>query len=350
MVASFALLSLLGVADAASFCDQDGWNMIWSDEFEGTGDVNPDVWYKDVRGPGDSRTRDAEAIAEAVSVKDGAMVIETKATWDGSAWTNLTSGAIWSQNRKSFKGRSRVCVRAKLPGGGGNGAGDGIWPAHWLLPDDGSCWPSGGEIDIMEMVKGDGHVHGTYHWPCGAGSCKQKHPDSSAVAPTVLSDFDTEWHEYAVEFSTSSVSFALDGEVYHTVTPETTTTKCGNWSGSHAQLFDKPYYIILNSAVGGSNWPGRATARTKFPTYHYVDFVRVAQPAQSSPWCLDGIHSENACCPASCGVCGGRNCQKRPGGDDCCGGVLLAGRNCTDAHDTACRCPQPNCGYSSLAV
>merc|ERR1711912_148114 len=76
-----------------------------------------------------------------------------------------------------------------------------------------------------------------------------------------------------------------------------TTSKCGTESGSHAQLFDKPYYIILNSAVGGSNWPGRATQRTKFPTYHYVDFVRVAQPSQSSPWCLDGVHSENACCP-----------------------------------------------------
>lgn len=262
---------------AQSFCDGDGWSKTWSDEFEGSGDVDPSVWITDVRGPGDSRTRDAEAIADAVWVANGSLVIESNAKWSDAGWTNLTSGAIWSMGKKSFRGHTRVCVRAKLPGGGGNGAGDGIWPAHWLLPDDGSCWPSGGEIDIMEMVRGDGKVHGTYHWPCEAGSCKSRHPDSSAVAGTVLSDFGSAWHEYAVEFSTSKIDFALDGVVYHSVTTQTSTTKCGNSSGSHAQLFDKPYYIILNSAVGGSNWPGRPTSRTKFPTYHYVDFVRVAQ-------------------------------------------------------------------------
>lgn len=350
MISSMAFLHFLRFAagEVESFCEQQGWTRLWSDEFEDSGDVNPDVWYTDVRGPGDSRTRDAEAIAEAVRVRDGSLVIETNATWTGEAWANLTSGAIWSQNRKSFRGPARVCVRAKLPGGGGGGAGDGIWPAHWLLPDDGSCWPSGGEIDIMEMIKGDGRVHGTYHWPCVEGSCKQRHPDSSAVAPAVLSDFDKAWHEYAVEYSTSKISFALDGQVYHTVTPETSTSKCGNSSGAHAQLFDKPYYIILNSAVGGSNWPGKATARTKFPTYHYVDFVRVAQPSTS--WCLDGISDSDACCPASCGVCGGRGCQKRPGGDNCCGGVLLGGRNCTDPHDTACRCPFVDCGSGNVLI
>jgi beta-glucanase (GH16 family) len=29
------------------------------------------------------------------------------------------------------------------------------WPAHWLLPDARpSCWPIGGEVDIMEQVTG----------------------------------------------------------------------------------------------------------------------------------------------------------------------------------------------------
>merc|ERR1719277_1807000 len=136
----------------------------------------------------------------------------------------------------------------------------------------------------MEMVRGDGRVHGTYHWPCKQGDCIQRHPDSSAVAHTTLSDFGSVWHEYAVEFSPTKISFALDGIVYHTVTANTTTSKCGSDWGSHAQLFDKPYYIILNSAVGGSKWPGRASNRTKFPTYHYVDFVRVAQPSSGTRW------------------------------------------------------------------
>jgi len=282
MMRSLVLTLTPLAVDAASFCDADGWKHIWSDEFDTGSDVDESVWIKDVRGPGDSRTRDAAAVADAVWVKDGALVIESNAKKTSTGWTNLTSGAIWSMGKKSFRGNTRVCVRAKLPGGGGNGAGDGVWPAHWLLPDDGSCWPSGGEIDIMEMVRGDGKVHGTYHWPCVAGSCIQRHPDSSAVAPHTLTDFGTEWHEYAVEYSPTKISFALDNEVYHQVSAQTTTTKCGNSSGSHAQLYDKPYYVILNSALGGSNWPGKVSSRTKFPTYHYVDFVRVAQPVASN--------------------------------------------------------------------
>ena len=58
--------------------------------------------------------------------------------------------------------------------------GQGIWPAHWMMPDNKACWPSNGEIDIMEMVNGDGITHATYHWreretggcgdTCGNGS------------------------------------------------------------------------------------------------------------------------------------------------------------------------------------
>jgi len=37
-------------------------------------------------------------------------------------------------------------VHAKLP------AGKGMWPAHWMMPNDNSCWPVEGEIDIMEYL------------------------------------------------------------------------------------------------------------------------------------------------------------------------------------------------------
>ena len=80
------------------------------------------------------------------------------------------------------------------------------------------------------------------------------------------SDWATAFHEYAVEYSTSSVAFVVDGHVYHNVTRAAGT------------LYDVPYYVILNTAVGGP-WPMPPNASTVFPTYHVIDYVRVAQLA-----------------------------------------------------------------------
>ena len=110
------------------------------------------------------------AQADSVWVEDGALVIQSNATWNGTAWNNLTSGAVFSQHKQAWKGPTRVCVRAKLPGAP-QGKGAGIWPAHWLMPNDKSCWPCHGEIDIMEMINGDGileeadgHTHTVSKW------------------------------------------------------------------------------------------------------------------------------------------------------------------------------------------
>ena len=132
---------------------------MWADEFDGAA-LDPSNWAADVGPPGDSRTRDAAAAADAVAVGGGALTIRTDAAWNGSAWTGATSGAVQTRGRRSWAGRSRVCVAAALPGGGGAGRGRGVWPAHWLMPDDDSCWPCHGEIDIMEMIDGDGELHG----------------------------------------------------------------------------------------------------------------------------------------------------------------------------------------------
>jgi beta-glucanase (GH16 family) len=135
--------TVMAQAQHSSFCSVSGWEQVFVDEFDTFADS---VWTKDVRGPGDSRTRDAMALAENVWVADSALVIRSDAAWNGSGWVNFTSGAVQSQHKRSFGGRTRVCVRAKLPGGGGGGRGYGIWPAHWLLPDDTTCWPCHGEV------------------------------------------------------------------------------------------------------------------------------------------------------------------------------------------------------------
>mmetsp|Transcript_84606 Transcript_84606/g.192842 ORF Transcript_84606/g.192842 Transcript_84606/m.192842 type:complete len:218 (+) Transcript_84606:52-705(+) len=197
----------------ASFCQQSGWAQVWADEFDGA-EVDTGAWTKDVRGPGDSRTRDATATADSVWVKDGSLVIRSNAHWTGSNWTSLTSGAVQTQGKVSWKGLTRVCVSAKLPGTAK--AGRGIWPAHWMMPDDVSKWPCHGEIDIMEMINGDGVSHGTYHW---SPSCDTISKAASAGQIHVGDDWDSAWHEYAVEYDGKThVTFAVDGKVIHTIT------------------------------------------------------------------------------------------------------------------------------------
>ena len=299
------LLMLMGsrrlpgvVASSSSFCDDKHWQRVWSDEFNDA-HLDESVWTKDVGPPRhDSRTREAAATADSVFLQDGALVIRSNATWNGTAWSNLTSGAISSQHKLSFPGPTRVCVRAKLPGGGGRGRG--IWPAHWLMPNDNSCWPCHGEIDIMEMINGDGTLHGTYHW-CVNQTCSKKpyHKHSGGTLPLTDQDWSTTWHEYAVQYGTTTdegkqhtILFAFDGVPYHEI-------------NETALVFpDVPYYAILNTAIGGP-WAsppnthleakGRRQAsssfqhynhqvgmrhHTHFPTYHYVDWIRVAQPTR----------------------------------------------------------------------
>jgi len=158
---------------------------VWKDEFDMNSLDNAN-WSMDLEG-GDSMVRDSQGTADNVWVEDGNLVLQTKKETTGEY--NYTSGAVFSKGKVSFQGPARVCVRAKLPGG--EGGGNGIWPAHWLMPDNDACWPSNGEIDIMEMVNGDGDLHGTYHWQTD-GNCNdtpQTHP--SITGDTRVSTFDS---------------------------------------------------------------------------------------------------------------------------------------------------------------
>ena len=84
---------------------------------------------------------------------------------------------------------------------------------------------------------------------------------------------------YAAEFDGSGhVAFAFDGTVHLNVTAATPS----NADAAPTPLFfDTSYYAILNTAVGGP-WPAPPSASTVFPTDHFVDYVRVAQPAAAA--------------------------------------------------------------------
>ena len=146
-------------------------------------------------------------------------------------------------------------TRMKLP------RGQGMWPAFWML--GGSNWPTDGEIDIMENVGFEPNtVHGTIHGPGYSGS---NGIGAGYTLPNGQS-FSDAFHTFAVDWAPNSISWSVDGNVYETRTP---ADLHGNrW------VYDHPFFLILNLAVGGY-WPGDPNSSTTFPQQLVVDYVHV---------------------------------------------------------------------------
>jgi hypothetical protein len=112
------------------------------------------------------------------------LVIRSTATRSSPSnnWTNITSGGVSSQQKQAWNApdgsRTRICVRSMLPGGIGSAANcshvegcsrpaaTGVWATHWMMPDvnqsdPANYWPCRGEIDMLEMIDGNGLAQGT---------------------------------------------------------------------------------------------------------------------------------------------------------------------------------------------
>ncbi|GAB2915385.1 lectin [Streptomyces mayteni] len=154
----------------------------------------------------------------------------------------------------------RVEARLRVP------RGQGMWPAFWMLGNDiGQIgWPASGEIDVMENVGFEpGTVHGTLHGPGYSGS----EGIGAAYSLPGGQAFADGFHTFAVDWAPGRISWSVDGQVYQTRTPADL--------GGDPWVFDKPFFLILNLAVGGY-WPGDPDGSTVFPQQLVVDYVRVS--------------------------------------------------------------------------
>ncbi|GAA1360465.1 glycoside hydrolase family 16 protein [Streptomyces beijiangensis] len=153
-----------------------------------------------------------------------------------------------------------VEARMKIP------RGQGMWPAFWMLGNDiGQVgWPNSGEIDVMENVGFEpSTVHGTIHGPGYSGS-------AGIGAGYTLPNgqvFADAFHTFAVDWAPNSITWTVDGTVYQRRTPADL--------GGNQWVFNKPFFLILNLAVGGY-WPGDPNSSTTFPQQLVVDQVQVS--------------------------------------------------------------------------
>jgi len=191
-------------------------------------------------------------------VENGRLYITAKKeNLGGKEFTSarLMSKAAW-QNGK-------IEVRAKLP------EARGTWSAIWMMPggwsfNDGN-WPDVGELDIMEHV---GHELGKIH--ASAHSKDYQWQKNTQKTNTIqIDDVHEEFYSYILEWSPDVIKCFVDDQLYFTYKNENL--------GQSKWPYDKPFYLILNVAVGGAWGSLQGIDESAFPQTMQVEYVKVYQ-------------------------------------------------------------------------
>jgi beta-glucanase (GH16 family) len=255
------------IAQPPSIPPAAGWTLTWADEFSGANGSTPDSskWTYDLGGNGfgNQELETYTSRAKNAKIQNGNLVItaerESFTGTDGIA-RNYTSARLKTQALFS-QAYGRFEAKIKIP------KGQGIWPAFWMLGNNitQNGWPKCGEIDIMENIgREPGVVHGSLHGPSSTAPTSDL---TSTISLPAGQNYSDDFHVYAVEWEPAIVKFFVDSNNYATFSQS-------QWPAGGAWVFDHPFFVILNVAVGGS-WPSSPDATSQFPQQMLVDYVRV---------------------------------------------------------------------------
>ncbi|NNM53920.1 MAG: glycoside hydrolase family 16 protein [Spirochaetales bacterium] len=239
-----------------------GWKLVWHDNFSSEKSLTHGVWLPEEYPPlaNNSELQAYTGDPANIHTSNDHLVLEALRTKTKNGW-KITSGRISSSMKLAFR-YGRLDFRAKLP------LGKGTWPALWLLPLDpsghGYMWPDSGEIDVMEEVGFEGNqIHGTLH------TSKYNYTLGTQITATYPVRDVTQWHVYSLEWYPDHITFLVDNHPFLTFNKDG-----GDW---RRWPFDKPFYIIMNLAIGGT-WGGQHGVDNKlFPAKMEVDWVRLYQ-------------------------------------------------------------------------
>lgn len=270
--------STLGVTTSQPLGDE--WELVWHDEFDGSGDPDWQVWQSE---RGFERNEEYQWYQPQNAYRENGMLV-LEARLDSIPNPNYQEGSRdWRRNRPfaryssgSIKTRGsfsfqygRMEVRASIP------AVMGSWPAIWTLGDK-MPWPSCGEVDVMEFyhVKGRPSILANTAW----GNDK---PNNAVwnTQITPLSHFterDMEWadkfHVWRMDWDEHAIDIYLDDELLNHTDLDSTFN---GTIGQGRNPFRQPHYILLDLAIGGQQ--GGQPIPETFPLRYKIDYVRVYQ-------------------------------------------------------------------------
>ena len=255
------------------------WNIVWSDEFNGTS-INTNVWTFDIGsdcpdncGWGNSELEYYTSRTNNAYVSNGYLHIVAQQESSYSNGYSYTSARLKTEGLYNTPTYGRFEWRAALP------AGVGMWPALWMLGTNITSvgWPACGEIDVVE------NNGATPTWVQGS-------LHSNAGGPTAIYNFPsggstTNFHTYLLDWEPTSIQWYVDGQLYETQ--------------SGGAPFNAPFFFIMNVAVGGNYLnvngtnptPAQINAGTVFPQQMLVDYVRVYE--QTAPLALSVAPQSN---------------------------------------------------------
>jgi beta-glucanase (GH16 family) len=245
---------------------QNEYELVWQDEFDYSGLPDSTLWRYDTEGNNagwgnnEAQFYTVERLENA-NVENGILqVIAQKEDYQDKNYTSarLVSKADWKYGK--------IETRAKLP------AGRGTWAAIWMMPGGWTFntgnWPDIGEFDIMEHVGYEpGVIHASahskdYQWQVGTQKTDTIH----------IADATETYHSYTWEWTPEVVKAYVDDRLYFEYKNE--------GLGETKWPYDKPFYLILNVAVGGAWGSMKGIDDGAFPQTMEVDYVRVYQKKQ----------------------------------------------------------------------
>jgi len=239
----------------------EGYELVWNDEFSYEGLPDSTKWAYDTEGNeagwGNNEAQYyTDSRLENASVSDGKLHVTVQhEQFEGKEYTSarLMTKQAWKHGKFEMS--------AKLPDARGS------WCAFWMMPEGWSFndggWPNVGELDIVEHL---GHDKGVIH--ASAHSKNHQWWEGTEVTTTAKVDSITEkFHKYTFEWDETEVKAFVDDKQFFSYKNE--------GEGMDSWPYVKPFYMLLNVAVGGEWGEKYGIDDAAFPQSMVVDYVRV---------------------------------------------------------------------------
>lgn len=265
--------------------------LVWNDEFSGT-KLDSSKWHNQgaTGGGGYGNNELQNYQMDYCEVKNGNLIIKPQFEYNprtkSPVKNSYYSTKLWTKDKYSFT-YGKVEFRAKMP------KGKGTWAACWMLGNETNygSWPMCGEIDVLEttsdwsktVMPQSIHCNRFNGMPTSSGN-KYKH--------TTVSTATSAYHTYGIIWNSKEITFTIDGKETWTYNPNTYSATGNGTSNKDIWPFDKPFYLIINCAIGGTLggevgtdfWTKAGTKEYStgnvndiYQDYMYVDYVRVYQ-------------------------------------------------------------------------